>query len=54
MIFSFKDKFSKFISTKTGLNPALITETTSELQVNAGSIISFLTLFNSLRMCVEI
>ena len=38
-IFSFNAKFSKLISTNTGLKPALITETTSEFHVKGGNII---------------
>ena len=52
--FSFKAKFSKFISTKIGLNPAFITETTSELQVKAGNMISFLLLLSSFKIFIDI
>ena len=46
------DKFSKLASTKTGLNPFIITEATSDIQVSDGTIISFF--FLSLFECLSI
>ena len=49
----FKERFAKLISTKTGLNPFFITETTSDDHVRLGKIISFFFV-NSFKLFIVI